>query len=428
MTSEPDRDARTGDAAKVAPGAAPEVPLETYLQTGAASVDRVAAVVGERRPKVEDGVPVALTGRVVELRGGAPIAGAQVVASSIFYVRGYQYDSHLREVARAEPDRDGAYRIERLNADPAHFGRGGRLYVTVTAEGFAPALAVPLATVAAGLSNRLPDVALDRGGETLHGRVVAAFDGKPVVGARVYATGAITPVTYPKDERPALFVGAPTAVTDAEGRFVLEGLGRGVQTISAHAGDDCLGEEPVVLPRDGEFLMRTRQIGGRIEGTVVNEGGEPVALAMVLGSDNFTHSFLDGRFVLENFLGDVVTLNVIHADYAPVTVPGVRDGATGVVVRLERPRRTVLLEVRDVDSGAPIPHVLVRLQFPPGVKPPPATSEHFLSADGRYSLRVPAEATVATVSSERHAGADVALAGRVDGETVVVRLVSIGVK
>src|SRR5205814_456078 len=128
-----------------------------------------------------------------------------------------------------------AFLIERLNADPAHFGSSGRFYLTVTAEGHAPSLAVPLADVTRGVANRLPAVALQRATETLRGRVVDHFEHRPVIGARVYATGAIDPVAYPKDERPALFLGAPTATTDADGRFVLEGMGRGVQVVSVHA-------------------------------------------------------------------------------------------------------------------------------------------------------------------------------------------------
>jgi hypothetical protein len=365
---------------------------------------------------------VSLTGRVVEADGGAPIVGARLVVSSTFYVRRYFYDHHLREVARVEADGDGRFLIERLNVDPAHFGRGGSLFLTVTADGHAPALAVALADVSPGVANRLPDVALQRATQTLRGRVTDIWRGLPVVGARVVATGAVDPVAYPKDERAALFVGAPTCTTDGDGRFVLEGLGAGVQTISVHGGDDCVGWEVVALPREGEFLMRTRQIGGRIEGTTLDERGEPVSLVTINGGDNSTHSFADGRFVLENFRGDVVSIRFTHPDYAPVVVDGVRNRAAGLVVHMERPRPTIVLDVRDPDTSAPVTRVRLQTTFAEGSAPPAATSPQRLSADGMYSVRVPEGATSVRVSAEGRTSETVPLVGRVDGDVVRVLL------
>jgi hypothetical protein len=422
LPAAPDRDGATNEAAAVAPGRAPELALAAFVADGAAVVRPVAELVGERKPPLDEGVPVSLTGRVVEAEGGAPIVGARLVVSSTFYVRRYFYDHHLREVARVETDGDGRYLIERLNVDPAHFGRGGSLFLTVTADGRAPALAVPLAAVSPGVANRLPDVALQRATQTLRGRVTDMWRGLPVVGARVFATGAIDPVAYPKDERAALFVGAPTCTTDGDGRFLLEGLGAGVQTISVHGGDDCVGSEPVALPHEGEFLMRARQIGGRIEGTTLDERGEPVSLVTIEGGDNSTHSFADGRFVLENFRGDVVSIRFTHPDYAPVVVADVRNGAAGLVVHMERPRPTIVLDVRDPDTSAPVARVQLEMTFAEGRPPPAATSPQRLAADGKYAVRVPEGATSVSVAAEGRASEAVPLAGRVDGEIVRVLL------
>ena len=418
----PDRDPATNEAPVVAAGRAPEIAMAVFVANGAAAVHRVAELVGERKPQLEEGVPVSLTGRVVEAQGGAPVAGASLVVTSTFYVRRYFYDHHLREVARVETDADGRYLIERLNADPAHFGQGGRLYLSVTAEGHAPALAVPLAEVSPGIANRLPDVALQRAAQTLRGRVTDMWQGRPVVGARVIATGAIDPITYPKDERPALFVGAPTCTTDGDGRFVLEGLGTGLQTISVHGGDDCVGSTAVALPHEGEFLMSTRQIGGRIEGTTLDERGDPVSLVTINGGDNSTHSFADGHFVLENFRGDPVSIRFTHPDFAPVVVRDVRDGASGLVVRLERPRPTIVLCVRDPDTSAPVPRVRLEMTFADENVRPAATSPQRLAADGKYVVRVPEGATSVSVSAESRRTEQVSLAGRADGETVQVLL------
>jgi protocatechuate 3,4-dioxygenase beta subunit len=422
LSATPDRDPATGVAPAVAPGRAPEVALAEYVARGSTAVAGAAELVGERKPAVEDGVPVALSGRVVEAEGGAPIAGARVLLSSTFYVRRYFYDQHLREVASAATDADGRWSVERLNVDPAHFGRGGRLTMSVTADAHAPALAVSIADASPGVANRVQDVALRRAAETLRGQVLDLWEGRPVVGARVYATGAISPVTYPKDERAALFVGAPWAVTDADGRFTIEGLGSGLQTISVHGTDDCIGWTTVTLPHAAELAVRTRQLRGRIEGTTVDPQGAPVALVTVTCDDNSTHSFADGHFALENFRGDAVTIRFLHPDWAPVVLEGVRDGTTALVVRLERPRIEVVLEVRDRDTGAPVPRVQLLFTFAAGSAPPPPTSPERLAADGRYRLRLPAGATHVAVAAADRATESVPVAGLADGDRVAVTL------
>jgi hypothetical protein len=396
--------------------------IDAFVAAGGQAPAPVVELVGKRKPEVEEGVPVSLTGRVVESEGGAPVAGARLVVTSTFYVRRFFYDHHLREVARAEAGDDGTFRIDRLNVDPAHFGRGGRLYLTVTAEGHAPALAVELEKVTPGIANRMQDVVLARAAGSLRGRALDMWEGKPVVGARVYATGAIDPVSYPKDERPALFVGAPTAVTDAEGRFVLEGLGKGVQYISVHGGDDCAGSDPVLMPFEGEFPMRTRAIRGRIEGTVVDGHGDPVALVTVEGGENTTHSFADGRWVLENFRGTEIPVTFSHPDFSRVVVSAVRDGTAGLVVRFEHPRPTLVIEVKDRDTGALVKRVDLRFGFPDGTVSFDGASPYRLAADGKYTVRLPEGALRLRVTAEGRAVEEVLLQNRADGEVVPVVL------
>jgi len=178
----------------------------------------------------------------------------------------------------------------------------------------------------------------------------------------------------------------------------------------------------VILPHEGEFLMRTRTIGGRIEGTTVDEHGDPVALVVVAGGENYTHSFGDGHFVLENFRGKVVTLTCTHADYLPVTVTNVADGATGVVARLERRQPMVNLEVHDAATSAPILHTVVEFVIDDPAARPDPTSPHHLSTDGRFPIRVPAGVSALDVSAAGYERKRVSLAAPVDGETVRVVL------
>jgi protocatechuate 3,4-dioxygenase beta subunit len=422
LPADPDVVPATGEAPVVAPGRPAEVEIGAFVARGGAAPDAVVRLVGARKPTVEEGVPVSLTGRVVEDLDGAPIAGAHVIVTSAFYVRRYFYDHHLREVARAETDADGAFRIDRLNVDPVHFGNGGRLYLTVTAEGHAPELALELVRVSPGVANRVKDVRLPRVAGTLRGRVLDMWEGKPVVGARVHATGSIDPIAYPKDERPALFLGAPTAVTDAEGRFLLEGLGSGPQFISVHGGDDCAGSESVSIPFKGEFSMKTRALRGRIEGTMVDGQGDPVALVLVAGGENTTHSFADGRWVLENFRGDSVKVTFSHPDFRDVVLAGVKDGTTGLFVHMEHPRTRLVLDVKESETAAPVKRLEMAFGSEPATTLFPDPGSKYLSPDGRYEVRLPEGETLLFIYANGRQPATVDLAGRADGEVVPVLL------
>jgi protocatechuate 3,4-dioxygenase beta subunit len=423
-----DVDPLTGVAPETFPGKPPELAIAAYVARGRSAADGAVELVGPRTPAVEEGVPVAFSGRVVEAEDRKPIAGARVTVSSTFYVRRYFYDHHLREVASALTDGDGRWTIERLNIDPAHFGSGGRLSLSVTADGHAPELAVPITEVSPGVANKLPEVALARAAETLRGRVVDMWEGQPVVGARVYATGAVSPLAYPKDERPALFVGAPTVLTDADGRFTLEGLARGLQTISVHGPDDCIGWMETRLPLADELTIQARALRGRVEGTTVDDRGEPIALVTITCRDNSTHSFADGRFALENFRGDDVTIWFAHPDYAPVVREKVPDKTVALVVRMERRRPEIVLDVRDRDTSAAVPRIHLEFAFAEGAAPPPPTSPERLAADGRYRVRLPDGAASATVTAPGRAAETVPLAGLSDGDRVAVTLASVAEK
>ncbi len=424
LPAAPDTDPATGTAPEVEPGNPQRMEIETFAALGTDAVEEAVELVGERRPHLEEGVPVALRGRVLEAGTGDPLPGATVILTSTFYVRHIQYDHHLREVARAVTDEDGAYFVERLNADPAHFGRGGRLYLTVTSPSHAPALARPVATVSPGKRNKLPDVELEREVHTLRGRLVGIWDGKPVVGARVIATGAVNPIAYPKDQRAALFVGAPETVSDADGRFELAGLGRGVQNVSAHGGNDCLGVVRFSVPGNDEVTVRVRPIRGRIEGRVVDESGQPVPLAYVDGGGNSTHSFADGTFVLENFHGDVVTLRVSHGEFRPLALAGIRDGRTGLEARLTSRWPALHLAVRRGDTDAAVEEVEVLLVFTGEERPPLPASRVHIAKDGVHVVRVPAGVVRVTIIGQEQGllPAGVAVQGRLDGDVVDVVL------
>ncbi len=397
-----DANVRKGGPRSVLPGRPPELELNAFVAAGPSAPVDAVELVGNRHPKLEEGLPVALTGRVVDLERGAPISGAAVHVTSTFYVRRYQYDHHLREVARVLTNAKGEYEIRRLNADPAHFGEDGRIVITVRAGGFAGAEAIPLENVKAGFESELPDVVLSRETHVLRGRVTDHHQNLPVEGARVVATGSVDPVSYPKDQRDALFLGAPETVTDADGRFELKGLGPGKQWVSLHYGNDCISNQLFEVPKQNDVTMRSHPARGRITGRVVDIDGVPVSLAVIGGGWNSTHSFAEGDFVLENFHGDPVDLDVAHPDYLPVKLGGIADGTEELTIRLERRQPRVRLDVRDAVSGKSLRHVTVELLANDGSAVPLTSSPHYLDETGVHEVVLPAEIATIRVSAAGH--------------------------
>jgi hypothetical protein len=417
------QDPETRQASPVEPGRAPNLAIAELVKKGLAPVSGTRELTGPRKPKLEEGIPVALTGRVVEKETGNPVPRASVVLRSTFFLRRVFYDHHLLEVARAVTDEDGEFVIRRLNVDPVHFGKGGLVFVSATSPDHSPLSPAVLSGVTPGYKNRLPDLHVSRERHTVTGRVIDYWENKPVVGGRVVATGEILPIHYPKDQREALFLSAPEARTDEKGRFVLENVGRGTQYISVHGGDDCAGYVQVQVPTKGDVVIRSRQIRGRIEGRVLDARDRPLAVVMVEGGDNSTHTFADGGFVLENFRGDRVDITFTHPDFRTKVVRGVENGSREVLVRLEHRWPEIRLRVRDHATNRPIRIVTIRLHFEGDDKPPLPASPQSVSNKGIHRIRVPEGTAAATVSAEGYEEQIVFLAGSQQGDVreVVLR-------
>ena len=97
--------------------------MKDLVAGGLSSVTGTVEIGTERTPSVEEGVPVAISGRVLEKESGAPVPDAAVILHSAFYLRRTFYDHELVEVARAVTGPDGEFLIGHLNVDPIHFGR-----------------------------------------------------------------------------------------------------------------------------------------------------------------------------------------------------------------------------------------------------------------------------------------------------------------
>jgi protocatechuate 3,4-dioxygenase beta subunit len=147
------------------------------------------------------------SGEVVESRGGAGIAGADVTLYTDLGARRVRTDAH------------GAFSLSELAPGPAR--------LRVRAPGFAPVLrAVTIPPSGGRRPTSLPRVELESEA-SVEGDVLDA-DGKPIAGARVA-----------RDHVPTwLLVGSSpdeVAVTDARGRFVLHQLPEGSLTLEAYS-------------------------------------------------------------------------------------------------------------------------------------------------------------------------------------------------
>ena len=280
-----------------------------------------------------------------------------------------------------------------------------------------------LEKVTPGFRNRLPDLVLTREFHSVRGRVLDQWEGKPVAGARVVATGEIEPVRFPKDRRPAIFLGAPEAITDGEGWFLLERVGPGAQVVSVIGGDDVAGWTVLSVPVEGEVVVRSRQIRGHIDGRVVDDRDRPIDVALVMGGDNTTHTFADGSFTLENFRGDTVEIRFEHPDYRPEMRAAVADGTYDLLVRMESRLPQVFFRIRDRDTLEPVEAVAIVLAFAGGGGVL-STSPFHLGKEGLFAVRIPDGVVSASV---RHAGRagpteTVDLAAARDGDVIEVLL------
>lgn len=167
-------------------------------------------------------------GRVVT-SGGEPLVGALVAAGRNGNSDAFQMDGRVVEAwnpVTVETDADGFYAIEGL--------RPGRVRVSVRALG-RPRRVETRELPADGAEQ--VDFVLEEGAR-VRGTVTGS-DGAPVAGARVLALETSFAEAWSAWVGPAEAIGAfgrPEATTDAEGRFVLDGLPSGPNELVAYAG------------------------------------------------------------------------------------------------------------------------------------------------------------------------------------------------
>ncbi|MFO0931243.1 MAG: carboxypeptidase-like regulatory domain-containing protein [Planctomycetota bacterium] len=357
-------------------------------------------------------------GRVAVDLTGEPIAGAELLAGG----RGEGDVDVL--VARATSDATGAFRIA---VTP-----GSDRAIVASATGFTTTL-VPLP---AGQTQAV-DVRLLRGG-TITGRVTADPDGRPVRGLHVTAMSL---------GRGAPF-GREPAITDADGRYTLDGVAPGGAIVTASgdgwvpkaAGDASGGYQPLavsVTPGGHATFDLVVTRGARLAGAVFGADGSPVAGAVVRaegrgdavamrapGAGPVTATGADGLFLLDGLVADApydVVVSALGAADARVgpTVATTATTPPRVEVRLVAPR-AVEITVVEAESNAPVVGALVSVSAGDG---PGGRSR--AATDGRGVAKVevpPAVAATVHVSHDDFLRAEpAALAAGGDRLTVTLR-------
>lgn len=190
-------------------------------------VRRVAA--GSRDVVIELGLGGRLRGCVADAATGAPVAPFTVL---VFVRRSSLFRTLQRSVSVV--DGSGCYALDDLLAGPAA--------VVVSAPGYAPS-----AEVRVDLSESreaVADVRLERGGR-LSGVVLSAATRTPLQGARLAVEGSLS-------DAASTFPVLAEATTDADGRFVLEGLPRRFSVVAVAAGYHARVLAGIDVPPSGE--------------------------------------------------------------------------------------------------------------------------------------------------------------------------------
>ncbi len=344
-------------------------PYRLTVEAGTLGTARRAGVYAGETVVVRLEAPARVTGRVSHVDDGEPVADALVRLTPEGGPGGI-----TGRVSEARTDSNGLYSIDRVQP--------GRYALRVLPTRFAPTRAIDLELAPGQVLVR--DVAVETGG-SLRGVVRAAESGIPLPEAEVSTSRSFR----------------RASPTDAQGRFVLEGIspfqvtvharapGRAVRAVSIR---ERFGED---LPSSVEILLR---VGRRARGRVVDTDEQPLsdvyvaAAASVHDSERrflqhldwrVTHSGPDGRFELEGLDPELRHVLVLHApgrgfrtlDF-PVVEPGQEMVELGDIV-LPSPAE---LGGRVIDAqGSPLGGVEVVLRWRPddAIERPPEDSVDF---------------------------------------------------
>jgi hypothetical protein len=278
--------------------------------------------------------PASLEGRVRRGDGRAPGAATVrlVRAASGDILEGRAFYP-LNEAARSTAAADGTFRFEGLDPGP--------WTPIAAADGCVETMGATV-EIGEGESKTGADVVLPAA-RGIAGRVVNGA-GAPVPGALVVA-GPLEARPLPEGTVSAVasYADQPLSRSDAEGKFVLRGLGSGTCRVAARAEDFPAWVADVEAGTTDLVVVLTA--GLRIEGVVREKtGGKPVEGVKVncfglSGSDAEAWTAADGTFTLRGLAEGPYSVDIFERSgqpWAPLTVRGVAAGTKGLVLALQK--------------------------------------------------------------------------------------------
>lgn len=223
--------------------------------------------------------------------------------------------------------------------------------------------------VRSGETTHLGDVVLGPGAQ-LRGRVLDER-GAPLAAARV----GLLPAAFELRDPDGLrrngddgFELQPDVTTDADGRFVFEGVGAGSWRVWAHAEglrygwSELFESAPPLALELPDLVLTEFEARDRIAGRVLDPRGEPLAdqrvyvgyVSKTIEGKRSLTSGADGRFELIVASDAVYRFIVLSADgmLGAAHVDGVQPGALDVVLQLSEPR-WIELDVKASDGSRP---------------------------------------------------------------------------
>jgi protocatechuate 3,4-dioxygenase beta subunit len=317
---------------------------------------------------------------------GKPVVDALVMARSS--------SDYNEPLVNTRTDASGRFRLAVRRAAPYTVRVEAKGLAGATVEKARPA--TPLAVV------------LVRGG-VLEGTVRDGTSGQPVPGARVEARPEMA-LSLPWEPT----AGVSQAVTDAKGRFRLEGLASGPQTVWARAIGGGSGRKDAALPgRPADLYLFP---GATLSGTVWGPGDLRVAGAVVRAEPDAPGfrtmpppavSDAQGRYEISGLPAGAYRLLARHKDFAPELVTGVtvdRGGDAQADISLEKGTTVVGRLVAGPEQTVA---GRVAMQEVDGHPTPPALRDVLRAeagTDGRFRLEMmPAGAHVLGVSAPGYA-------------------------
>jgi hypothetical protein len=255
-------DAETDGAGVAAFAAVPAGSYQLVASAEGRAPARMTLLVPKGRP---------LARQVVELRGGAPVAGrvvgedgAPVAGATVAWESAAELAPGAAETT--ESDRDGRFQFAALPAGTFRFtARDGE-----HAPGTSALVTLDGASARDGVEITLPAGAAIAG-------VVRSAEGAPVAGALVRVAA--------RDAGPLASPEVRQATSDGEGRFRIAGLPRRAVDVVAVAEEGASEITTVELTTDAELTL-TLALAGVIAGLVVDPAGEPIAGAQVWAVPN----------------------------------------------------------------------------------------------------------------------------------------------